>query len=105
MVLAAFIGRLPLSMVGLGCVLLIAAETGSYGLGGAVAAVGAVTTALAGPLIGRLADTHGQRRVLLPVLAVFVPSGVTFLFAVREDWPLWIVFASAARQSGASGQV
>jgi MFS family permease len=95
MVLAAFIGRLPLSMVGLGCVLLVASETGSYGLGGAVAAVGAVTTALAGPVLGRLADTHGQRRVLLPVLAVFVPSGVTFLFAVREDWPLLIVFASA----------
>jgi MFS family permease len=76
-------------------VLLVASETGSYGLGGAVAAVGAVTTALAGPVIGRLADTHGQRRVLLPVLAVFVPSGVTFLFAVREHWPLWIVFASA----------
>jgi hypothetical protein len=37
MVLAAFIGRLPLSMVGLGCVLLVADETGSYGLGGAVA--------------------------------------------------------------------
>ena len=43
MVLAAFIGRLPLSMVGLGCVLLVAEETGSYGLGGAVAA--AVVTA------------------------------------------------------------
>ena len=95
MVLAAFIGRLPLSMVGLGCVLLVAAETGSYGLGGAVAAVGAVTTALAGPVLGRLADSHGQRRVLLPVLAVFIPSGVTFLFAVRETWPLWIVFVSA----------
>src|SRR5688572_32958172 len=95
MVLAAFIGRLPLSMVGLGWVLLVAAETGSYGLGGAVAAVGAVTTAIAGPLIGRWADTHGQRRVLLPVLAVFVPSGLTFLFAVRQDWHLSIVFASA----------
>ena len=33
MVLSAFIGRLPLSMVGLGCVLLVASETGSYGLG------------------------------------------------------------------------
>lgn len=95
MVAAAFIGRLPLSMVGLGSVLLIASETGSYGLGGAVAAVGAVTTALAGPVLGRLADRHGQRRVLLPVLAVFVPSGVTFLVAVRQDWPLLIVFASA----------
>ncbi len=95
MVLAAFIGRLPLSMVGLGSVLLIASETGSYGLGGAVAATGAVTTAVAGPLLGRWADTHGQRRVLLPVLALFVLSGVTFLCAVRGSWPLVVVFASA----------
>jgi MFS family permease len=95
MVLAAFIGRLPLSMVGLGCVLLVAAETGSYGLGGAVAAAGAVTTAVAGPVLGRWADSHGQRRVLLPVLVVFVAAGTTFLFAVKGDWPLWIVFASA----------
>jgi MFS family permease len=95
MVLAAFIGRLPLSMVGLGCVLLVAAETGSYGLGGAVAAAGAVTTAVAGPLLGRWADTHGQRRVLLPVLAVFVASGLCFLYAVKDDWPLWTVFLSA----------
>jgi MFS family permease len=95
MVLAAFIGRLPLSMVGLGCVLLVADETGSYGLGGAVAAAGAVTTAAAGPLLGRWADSHGQRRVLLPVLAVFVVSGVSFLFAVKDDWPLWTVFFSA----------
>jgi MFS family permease len=95
MVLAAFIGRLPLSMVGLGCVLLVADETGSYGLGGAVAAAGAVTTALAGPVLGRWADSHGQRRVLLPVLAVFVASGTTFLFAVKGGWPLVAVFASA----------
>jgi MFS family permease len=95
MVLAAFIGRLPLSMVGLGCVLLVADETGSYGLGGAVAAAGAVTTALAGPVLGRWADSHGQRRVLLPVLAVFVASGTAFLFAVKGGWPLVAVFASA----------
>ena len=95
MVLAAFIGRLPLSMVGLGCVLLVASETGSYGLGGAVAAAGAVTTAISGPILGRWADTHGQRRVLLPVLVVFVTSGVTFLFAVHRDWSLIVVFASA----------
>jgi MFS family permease len=95
MVLAAFIGRLPLSMVGLGCVLLVASETGSYGLGGAVAAAGAVTTALAGPVIGRLADSRGQRRVLLPVLLIFVVSGLAFLAAVKQDWPVWTVFLSA----------
>ena len=95
MVLAAFIGRLPLSMVGLGCVLLVASETGSYGFGGAVAAAGAVTTALAGPVLGRLDDSHGQRRVLLPVLAVFVVSGAGFLAAVKEDWPAFTVFLFA----------
>jgi MFS family permease len=52
-------------------------------------------------MIGRLADTHAQRRVLLSVLAVFVLSGVTFLFSVREGWPLWTVFL-AAGVAGAS---
>ncbi|SDC19741.1 Predicted arabinose efflux permease, MFS family [Geodermatophilus telluris] len=95
MVLAAFIGRLPLSMVGLGCVLLVASETGSYGLGGAVAAAGAVTTAIAGPLLGRWADTHGQRRTLLPVVVVFAAAGALFLTAVKEDWPRWTFFVTA----------
>jgi MFS family permease len=95
MVFAAFIGRLPLSMVGLGCVLLVASETGSYGLGGAVAAAGAVTTAIAGPLLGRWADTHGQRRTLLPVVVVFAAAGSLFLTAVKEDWPRWTFFVTA----------
>jgi MFS family permease len=82
-------------MVGLGSVLLIASETGSYGFGGSVAAVGAITTALAGPVIGRLADTLGQRRVLLPVVAVFVASGCLFLAALKQDWPRWTVFVAA----------
>src|SRR3954451_12805477 len=99
MVLAAFIGRLPLSMVGLGSVLLVQSYTGSYGLGGAVAAVGALATAVSGPIIGRLADTHARRRVLLAVLTVFVVSGVAFLVTVRTHWPLWTVFVSA----GAAG--
>jgi MFS family permease len=101
MVMAAFIGRLPLSMVGLGSVLLVQSETGSYGLGGAVAAVGAIATAVSGPVIGRLADTHAQHRVLLSVLAVFVVSGFVFLFSVRDGWPLWTVFV-AAGVAGAS---
>ena len=96
MVLVAFVGRLPLSMVGLGSVLLIASQTGSYGLGGAVAAVGAVTTALAGPVVGRLSDTFGQRRVLLPVVAIFVAAGAAFLYAVRTGWPYWTLFIAAA---------
>ncbi|SDN88086.1 Predicted arabinose efflux permease, MFS family [Klenkia soli] len=96
MVSAAFIGRLPLSMIGLGSVLLVQDYTGSYALGGGVAAAGAVATAISGPVLGRLADTLGQRRVLLPLLVVFVLAGFGFLFSVREGWPLWVVFATGA---------
>src|SRR4051794_41395301 len=100
MVLAAFIGRLPLSMLGPGSVLLVQFETGSYGLGGAVAAVGAVTTAVSGPVVGRLADTHAQHRVLLSVLAVFVVSGAFFLASGKEHLPFWAGFL-APRAAGA----
>jgi len=95
MVAVGFIGRLPLSMVGLGCLLVVEDYTGSYALGGAVAATGAVTTSIFGPLLGRAADAFGQRRVLLPILAVFVVSGTTFLWAVRKDQPKWIMFLAA----------
>jgi MFS family permease len=95
MVAAAFIGRLPLSMMGLGSVLLVQDQTGSYGLGGAVAAVGAVATAISGPLIGRYADTHGQRRTLLRLVVLFALSGGLFVASVRGDWPRWTVFVAA----------
>ncbi len=95
MVAVGFLGRLPLSMVGLGSLLVVEAYTGSYALGGAVAATGAVTTSLFGPLIGRAADAYGQRRVLLPILAVFVVAGTAFLWAVRENQSRWIMFAAA----------
>src|SRR4051812_49652896 len=72
MVLAAFIGRLPLSMVGLGCVLLVASETGSYGLGGAIAAVGAGTTPPARPGVGPPPAAPRPRPGVLPGPPVFL---------------------------------
>ncbi len=95
MVAVGFIGRLPLSMVGLGSLLVVEDYTGSYALGGAVAATGAVTTSLFGPMLGRAADAYGQRKVLLPILGVFVVAGTTFLWAVREDQSRWIMFIAA----------
>lgn len=95
MIAVGLIGRLPLSMVGLGTLLVVEDYTGSYALGGAVAATGAVTTSLFGPMIGRAADAYGQRRVLLPVLAVFVVAGGVFLWTVREEQSRWIMFLAA----------
>src|ERR1700740_3400901 len=68
---AGVIGRMPIAMYGLGTVLLISAVTGRYGVAGAVSAAGSVGYAFASPRIGRLTDTHGQRRVLRPMVTVF----------------------------------
>jgi hypothetical protein len=61
--------RLPMSMTGIGLVLLVSAASGSYGLAGSVAATCVVATAATSPLQARLVDRYGQGRVI-PLLAV-----------------------------------
>ena len=67
---AGFVGRLPLSMMGIGIVTMISQLTGRYGLAGALSAMVALSAALIGPQISRLVDLHGQRRVLRPATLV-----------------------------------
>jgi MFS family permease len=71
---AGFLGRLQISMFGLGTVLLVASLTGSYGRAGEVAAAGSVGYALVSPQVARLADRFGQRRVLAPLVLAFAVS-------------------------------
>lgn len=102
MELVGFIGRLPLSMIGLGSVLLIVGvyPDGSYGLGGTVAAVGAVATAILGPILGRLADRYGQRRVLVPVVIMFAAGTAMFIIAVRTHAAPWVLYVAGAIAGG-----
>jgi len=90
---AGVIGRMPMSMFGLGTVLLISASTGTYGVAGAVAAAGSLGYAVASPQIARLVDSHGQRRVLLPLLAVFATATAALIVAVQLHLPTWMFFA------------
>src|SRR5215471_1433245 len=71
---AGIIGRMPMAMYGLGTVLLISAVTGKYGVAGSVSASGSLGGAACAPQIARLADTRGQRRVLMPLVTLFVAS-------------------------------
>jgi hypothetical protein len=50
--------------------MLVTAVTGSFGIAGAVSAVGAVLYAAVTPRAARLADRYRQARVLRPQLAV-----------------------------------
>ncbi|MDT9593628.1 MFS transporter [Nocardioides zeae] len=64
-VAVAFVARVPLAMSQIGTLLLVAAETGSYGAGGAAAGTLAVANAVGSPVAGGLADRWGQRPVVL----------------------------------------
>jgi len=93
---AAVIGRMPMSMFGLGTVLLISAGTGRYGVAGAVSAVGALGYAFCSPRVARLVDAYGQRRVLLPGLTVFVVATAALIAAVEMHLATWVFFVPGA---------
>jgi MFS family permease len=102
---AGIVGRMPISMLGLGIVILIEAQTGSYGLAGAVSGVAVVAGALTGPIQGRLVDRFGQRLLLLTgtVLCTIALAGL--LIAVRSDAPSWALYAISFVAGGTRPQV
>ncbi|MFJ9580505.1 MFS transporter [Streptomyces sp. NPDC101191] len=89
---AGFVGRLPLSMMGIGIVTMISQVTGRYGLAGALSATLAMSAAAIGPQISRLVDRHGQRRVLRPATLVSLVAGAGLLFCVKFEAPDWTLF-------------
>jgi MFS family permease len=93
---AGVIGRMPMSMFGLGTVLLISASTGTYGIAGAVSATGSLGYAFSAPRVARLFDVHGQRRVLLPLLTIFVVASIALIISVELGAPAWAYFPPGA---------
>jgi len=86
---AAFVGRMPMSMFGLGTLLLIASVTGRYGLAGFVAAAGSVGYAVCAPQAARLADRFGQRRVLRPLTVLFAAATAGLIGSALGRAPVW----------------
>lgn len=102
---AGILGRMPISMLGLGTVILIARESGSYGLAGAVSGVAVVAGALTGPIQGRLVDRWGQRLLLLTGSVVCTLALFALLIAVRADAPVWLLYVVSFVAGGTRPQV
>ncbi len=92
---AGAVGRMPMSMFGLGSLLLVAALTGRYGLAGLASAAGSVGFAVCSPPLARLADRYGQRRVLRPSTAVFTTATAVFVACAELRAPDAAVLAAA----------
>ena len=87
---AAFVARLPIAMFGLGIVLLVVAETGRYGRAGALSAMFALVNAGFAPLIARLVDRFGQRRVLAPSVPLHCLALAVLVVLVTNGAPDWV---------------
>ena len=93
---SGMIGRAPMSMFGLGTVLLVTASTGRYGLAGLVSGAGSVGYAVSAPQIARLADRLGQRRVLRPQIAFFAVACLVFVSCAELRAPFWVLLVTGA---------
>ncbi|WP_045878798.1 MFS transporter [Pseudofrankia sp. DC12] len=94
-VLAAFVGRIPISMLGIGTVLYIQEATGSYGVGGTVVTAATLGEALSAARIGRALDRFGQARVLVLCLLGHLVGllGLLVTVSAGAPRPLWYLFA------------
>jgi MFS family permease len=97
---AGFVGRMSMSMYGLGTVLLIALLTGHYGEAGTVAAVGSIGYAVFGPVIATRADRLGQRKVLYVQTAVFTLSSAVFITCAELRAPFWTLLVTGVAAGG-----
>ncbi|SFK42990.1 MFS transporter [Geodermatophilus ruber] len=102
---AGWVARLPLPMLGLGAVLLVAGETGSYGLAGAVSGALALSSAIAGPQWARVMDRRGQGVVLQRLIAGYFAFGVAFVVAVTAGAPRWSWFVLAVLCGGTGANI
>lgn len=93
--LAGFILRLPMSLVGISTILLVKAEYGNYTLAGAVSAANMIALAVGAPILARLVDTRGQRRVMAPAFTVSALSLAGLVVTAVSHGPAALLFLFA----------
>lgn len=95
------LARLPMSMVGIGIVLMISSLYGSYGLAGRVSAVYVIAQAVCSPQLARLVDRHGQGRIMRPAVALAAVGLVGLVVAATtEAHEAWLYVAAVVTGAG-----
>ena len=97
----SFIGRIPIGIAGLAILLLVQSVEGSYAQAGLVGATYVAGLAAAAPLLGRMIDRIGPRRVL-GACALLYPAALLALIAAllnRAPAATSLLFAALAGAS------
>ncbi|MFF1414822.1 MFS transporter [Streptomyces sp. NPDC058289] len=83
--LFSFFARLPVAMSQFGSVLLVAETSGSLATAGIVGGTLSAGQVVFGPVLGRLADRHGQRPVVLTAAAVNAVATAALVAGALSD--------------------
>ncbi|MEV6113178.1 MFS transporter [Streptomyces sp. NPDC052109] len=97
----SFLGRLPTATIQFGSVLLVARTSGSLSAAGLTGGALALGQVVCGPLVGRLADRHGQRTVV-PAFSLANALAVALLVAGALAGPPVPVLALLGAAAGAT---
>lgn len=89
------VARLPISMMGLGIVLLVSEVTGSYAIAGSVSAAYLIGNAIAAVPLGRVVDHFGQSRVLAATAVSYAAATTLLMVSVWWEWTLWTSYAAS----------
>ncbi len=90
--IGATISRIGGAMFGVAVIVMVSTRRDSYALAGAVSAAGVLVLAVAAPIMGRLIDKHGQRRVALPASLLTSVALLATVWASIVDAPAWMLF-------------
>ena len=93
---AALLGRMPMSMAGIGVVTMLSQLRGSYAVAGSVAAAFSLAFAVLGPQISRLVDRHGQSKILPLAAGVSSLAMLCLAYVARTEASLWVLLLLAA---------
>jgi MFS family permease len=91
---ASLLARLPIGINGLAIVLLLRAETGSFGIAGATSGALALGSGLGAPFAGRIVDALGAR-VLLALAGAHAACLLGLVALARADAPVAALVSTA----------
>jgi MFS family permease len=86
---AGFVMRMPIAIYPLGLVLIVSARTGHYGFAGVLSACYMLGAVPGAPLLSRLVDRFGQRRLIVPATAAHIAAIVVLAVLLEAGAPDW----------------
>lgn len=99
------VARLPMSMVGIGILLMVEGIYQSYELGGTISAAYIIAQAICSPQLAKLVDKRGQAKIMRPAIIISALSLVALIFCAITQAPIWTLFLFAILTGSTIGSI